>query len=190
MANNYYKNYINKRRVSSKLYIFLLYLSFLWANFFYASSTLVENFIFSYGNLFSLTNDMFFYNFLYIIMYAGMSLLMFEAAFWIYRTILSYKVYTFVVPADKFRIDCRMFFAIRNIFYGIFANMCFLYPFLSTYLELISVVSIIIIVIVFAYHVQKTYSEPLIAHFVFKNFSMPVIVYEIILTLYYLWRCL
>ena len=190
MANNYYKNYMNERKVNSKFYIFLLYLSFVWSGFFYASSTLVDNFVFGYGKLFSLNSGTFIYDLLYLLMYAGMSLLMFEGAFWIYRTILSYKVYTFVVPADKLRIDCRMFFAIRNIIYGVFANMCFLYPFLITYLEFINVVSILIIVIIAAYHVQKTYSEPLIAHFVFKNFCLPVVVYEIILTLFYVWRCL
>jgi hypothetical protein len=188
MTNNYFKKTDNKS--SGSFYIVLLYLSFVWAGFYESSNTIVDGLILGYGGLFDNTTGNLFYNVFYILMYAGIELLAFELLFWIYKQFLSYKIYTFIVPADKFKVDCRVFFAIRNIFYGIFANLCFLYPFLYAYLELVAIVSVLIGVIAYAYHAQKTYAEPLIAHFVFKNFAAPIICYETIMAIYYFWRCM
>ena len=162
----------------------------MWAGCYESANSIVDTLVLGYGGLFDTTSGNLFYNLFYIFMFAGMELLAFEILFWFYKRYLSYKIYTFVVPADKFKVDCRMFCAIRNIFYGIFANLCFLYPFLFNYLELVGIVSVLIGVIAYSYYAQKTYAEPLISHFVFKNFAAPIITYEVIMAIYYFWRCI
>ena len=185
MANNYFKTYNKEEKTSNLYYIFLLYLSFLWAGFYVASNTIVDGLVLGYGKLFSFNSGNFIYNILFILMFAGLELTGFEILFWFYRLFLSYKVYTFIVPANKFKVDCRVFFAIRNVIVGIFANLCFLYPFIYAYLELIEIVSVLVGVIIYSYYTQKTYSEPLVAHFVFKNFCTPIFAYEIIMAFSY-----
>ena len=190
MANKYFNGYkgINKKYESNHgIYIFLLYLSFVWMSFFTATSSVVENITLGYGKLFSPASGNLFYEVFYVLLQAGVELLALEILFWIYRWFLSHKVYTFVVPEDKLKIDFRVHFIVRNIIFGVILNLCFLYPFLYSYIDFFNICTSIIVIIAFAYKIQKTYSEPIIAHFVFKNFSLPIIVYEVIIALSYFW---
>ena len=190
MAGNYYSNLTLEQKNRNNFYIFVLFLSFVWAGFYESSTSIVDSFLFGYNNLFDFGSTTFIYSFFFILMSAVVRLLGFEIIFWFYKLILSYRVYSFVVPADKFKIECRVYFSIRNIIYGIFANLCFLYPYIYNYLKFIDIISIIIVITIFSYHIQKTYSEPIISHFVFKNFCVPVLTYEVIMGLLYFWRCL
>ena len=182
--STYSKSNVNKKSQSG--YIFLLYLSFVWLTFFTSTNSIVANLTLGYGKLF-LNSGNLFYEIFYILTHAVLELGILELFFRIYRHILSYKVYTFVVPNDKIKIEFRLYFILRNIIFGIINNLCFLYPFLYNAYEFFNIFTTLLIIVLFAYNIQKKYSEPIIAHFVFKNFYKPVLIYEIIMGLYYFW---
>ena len=180
MAFNYFEIYGEKKTLNSGLYLFLLYLSYVWVSIFPSTSYLATDVTLGFGKLFSPSSGFLFYEILYLLSYAGISMLFFEFFFLIYRASLQKSVYTYVVPADKLKADCRLYFAIRNVIYGIFLNLCFLYPFIYKFDYFFNVTITIIMLMVFAYKTQKEHSEPIISHFVFKNFCYPVFYLEIV----------
>ena len=71
-----------------------------------------------------------------------------------------------------------------GIFYGLFLNLCFLFPYLYQFAPLVSLASTFILLIFYANHLNKTYAEPIIGHFVFKNFCYPIFVYQALILLF------
>ncbi len=187
MADYYTKQ---ENEVSSYRWVYklLLYVSFVWVSVYPVATSLSSSyFYYGYGNLFDVSSEYFISNLFTVLIYALIEWIVFELVFYFYRYFLSFKIYTFVVPLSKFRIECRVFYTYRNLIYGIFVNLCFLYPFLSSYLLFFSIVSSILLLIFFAYYISKKYSEPIISHFVFKNFALPLFVFEGIIILFHLW---
>lgn len=164
------------------LYKLLLFVSFLWANFYIVVSTSSSSFLFSLGNVFDSGN--FSSIFFYTVLQALVSWLIFELILFIYRLFLSFKIYSFIVPVTSLKNESRLFFAIKNIFYGIIINMCFAFPYLYDYLEMFNLILVMVMLIIFAYHLQKKYSQPIISHFVFKCFCYPVFVYELLVLIF------
>ncbi len=157
------------------VYKLLLYISFVWISIYPATSIMASNFYFGFGNLLdeglsSLVIAALTQGLLY---WAG-----FEIIFFIYRWFLKFKIYSFIVPENKLKVESRMFFIYRNVFYGIFVNLCFLFPYLMAYAPLVDLVITLIALIAYASHLNKTYAEPIIGHFVFKCFCYPIFLYE------------
>ena len=176
MTNN---TLVNKRQSSSNwIYVLLTYLSFVWITLYPATNMLTSSFMFGYGNLFDTTSSNFSYIVAMVLVESLFAMILFEIIFYLYKYFLSFKIYTFVVPQDKFKIETRLFVIYRNIFYGLLLNLCFLYPYLYALSDFFNVVITLIALIAYAKHINKTYSEPIIGHFVFKNFCFPVCVYE------------
>lgn len=181
MAYKFYNNYANRKQPNNGVYTFLLYLSYVWVSLFSTSGILVTDFTMNFGRLFSFMSENLFYEVFYVLMYAGINTVLFLIILWFYRMFLATKVYTFVVPVERLKAECIIYFIIRNIFYGIFLNLCFLYPYIYNLDNLVNVTLTLIMTIVFAYKVQKEYSESIISHFVFKNFCYPVFWYQILI---------
>lgn len=187
MAYNFFDIYGEKKTVNSGLYLFLLYLSYVWLSIYPTSGVYATDLTLGFGKLFAPSSGNLFYEVVYLLIYAGINMLVFEIIFWFYRVYLTTKVYTFVLPADRLKADCRLFFAIRNVIYGIFLNLCFLYPYIYKFDYFLNVTITLIMLIVFSYKIQKEHSESIISHFVFKNFCYPVFYFEI---LYFILRVL
>lgn len=164
------------------IYKFLLFLSFVWVSLYPVCSSLVYSFRAGYGNLFdSVNSSAVISSILFEALFAWAS---FEILFWIYRYVLTFKIYTYVVPMDSLKAETRSFFMYRNVFYGLFYNLCFLFPFLEGFAVMMNVLITLIVLICYSRHLNNTYSDPIIGHFVFKNFCFPVFVYEGLCILY------
>lgn len=173
-----------KKKTASWVYKLILFISFVWLSLYSAISTSFNSFFFSFGNAFDLGSTTFSTIAVSILIESLLSWAIFEILLWIYRTILSFKIYSFIVPADDLKKECRMFFAIRNVLLGIFVNLSFFFPYLYELLNFVDLILIVGLLIVFAVNIQRKYSEPIISHFVFKCFCLPVFVYECLILLF------
>ena len=158
-------------------YLLLLYVSFIWIVLYPTFITVVGSDIFGYGNVLNLNSSLFSYVLLSILFNGLIYFVEFELIFWIYRLILSFKIYYFIVPTDRLKIESRKYFIIRNIIYGLFVNLCFFYPFFFNYIEFINVIVTMTMVFFFIKHINKTYSEPIVSHFVFRYFCYPIFIF-------------
>ena len=165
---------------TNKLIVFLLILSFVWVSLYPVLSAMTGNFYYNYGNLFNFSSPIFSNALIYIIVSALVSWIAFEVVFIAYRFLLGFKIYSFILPQNKFKNEARNYFIYRNIIFGLFLNICFIYPFLHVFVTLVDLVVTMTTFICFANHIKKSYSEPLIGHFVFKCFITPVVLYEIL----------
>ena len=184
MTENYLFDKRQEKPQRNGLIMFLLFVSFVWTSLFTATSSFTNAIYFNFGNILDTTSPSFSTIFFIIISEAAIGFIGFEFVFYIYRKILQFKIYSFIVPADNLKAESRIFYIYRNIFYGLFLNLCFLFPYLYQFAPLISIASTFILLIFYANHLNKTYAEPIIGHFVFKNFCYPIFVYQAIVLLF------
>lgn len=183
MANSLeYYSAEKKKTLGGWFYGLILFLSFVSIDFYITVSSESTAIYFLGGNIFSS-----FENIAYVL---GLTLvealidwLILELVMWIYRTILSLKIYSFVVPSQKLKNETRLFFAIKNFLLAIIVNLCFAFPYLYKFIEAFDIFLLIIMLIIFAWHIQRKYSQPVICHFVFKCFCYPVFFYECLVLL-------
>ena len=172
-----------QKKQSTWIYKLLLIISFIWISFYPSMTALSADFYYNYGNIISSASPNFGYVITMILTEALFSWVFFEIVFYIYRLVLSFKVYSFVVPMEKLKIESRTFFIYRNVFYGLFLNLCFLFPYLFAYADFINLVVTLAFTMVYASVLNKNYGEPVIGHFVFKNFCYPLFFYEALVLL-------
>lgn len=178
------ENYFFEKKTEAKngwIYIFVLFASFIWTSLYSATSALTSEFYFNFGNLLNASSPNFSSIVLVVCTDALVGLLAFELIFYLYRFILQFKIYSFIVPSDRLKNESRIFYICRNIFYGLFVNLCFICPYLYIYAPLMSLITTFVMLIIYANHLNKTYAEPIIGHFVFKNFCYPIFVYQAIM---------
>lgn len=177
-------NYQNQTKSSGGwFYMFFLFVSFLWVAIFPATSSLIGSFELGYGNLLNFQDENTSTIILSIISEALYLFISFEIVFYIYRYFLTFKIYSFVVPSENLKTESRTFYIYRNVIYGIFCNLCFICPYIFKFLPLLDVVVTLLMLLVFASHLNKKYAEPIIGHFVFKNFCYPIFFYEALILL-------
>lgn len=183
MSNTY--NLSNNTKTSNSwIYSILLFVSFLWVALYPATSILVESFEFGYGNLLNFSGENSSYIVMMILSEALYMFIGFELIFYFYRYFLTFKIYSFIVPTDNLKVESRVFFIYRNLVFGLVSNLCFLFPFLYKFLPFFDLVTTMIFLLIYACHLNKKYAEPIIGHFVFKNFCYPVFFYEALVVLF------
>lgn len=191
MGSQYFNMYKKQEQpLSSWIYKLILYFSFVWLMIYEAESSISSNFYFNDGKVFDLASGNFFLEVIVLFAQALLFWLVFEVVFWLYKGIISYKVYAFVIPLERFKADSRLYYALRNFIYGLILNLCFLFPYLYNYSLLFNMVITLGVFMVFVRHIYKNYSEPIVAHFVFKTFSFPIFCYEALSVIIFVWRCL
>lgn len=190
MTDNITLNYDLKPKVKTWPYKLLLFISFIWVTLYPTISSMVGSFQFGYGNVFNTASENFPMVMSVVLTNSLLAWFEFEILFYIYRYFLAFKVYSFIVPSDRLRNESRLFFIYRNIFYGIFVNLSFLYPYLYELASLVNLIITLVILVVYANHLNKEYSEPIVGHFVFKSFCYPIFVYEAIYVLIQVWGVL
>lgn len=177
--------YDKKPRQNSWIYKLLLLISFVWLEFYTATLSLVYSFEYGYGNIFSDVNAPLIFS--SVLVNALMSWASFEILFWIYRFVLSYKIYSFIVPMDSLKAETRMYFIFRNVILGLVCNLCFIFPYLYAYIPFFDILITMIMLVLYAKHLNNVYSETIVGHFVFKNFCYPIFIYELIEILCGIW---
>lgn len=183
MNNNNNLALQTKQKSNVWVYTLLLFVSFIWISIYPTTNVLVGDFTLGYGNLFDIANPNFSFIALLVVLEAFFSFIIFEFIFFVYRKILEFRIYSFIVPADKLKIDSRIYFIYRNILLGIFVNLCFFHPYLYMYVGFADIIITMIMVILYALHLNKAYAEPIISHFVFKNFCYPIFIFEALMLL-------
>lgn len=184
MAESYIFDKRQEKPQRNGLIMILLFLSFVWTSLFTATSSLTGTLYYNFGNLLDASSANFSSIIFIILSESIIKLLIFEIVFYIYRYILQFKIYSFIVPLNSLKAESRVFYIYRNVFYGLYLNLCFLFPYLYQFAPLMSLASTFILLIVYANHLNKTYAEPIIGHFVFKNFCFPIFVYQAIVLLF------
>ncbi len=183
MANSLeYYSVTKKKTLGGWFYCLILVVSFLCIDFYITVSSETVFISFSGNNIFASSQDIA-YIFGLTVIEALIDWLVLEVIMWLYRTILSLKIYSFVVPAQTLKNECRLFFAIKNFLLAIIVNLCFAYPYLYSFVEAFNVLFLVLTLVTFAWHIQRRYSEPIIAHFVFKCFCYPIFFYECVVLL-------
>ena len=179
MADNYlFEN--KKKSYAGWVCIVFLFLSFVWISLYPAVCSLVSKAYWNFGDMLNVYSQNFSSIVMIVLTESLMYWLSFEIVFYLYRYVLQFKIYSFIVPLDRLKIESRTFFIVRNVFYGIYLNLCFLFPYLHIFSPLMNLIITFVMLLFFASHINKTYAEPIIGHFVFKNFCYPVFAYEAI----------
>ena len=110
----------------------------------------------------------------------GIAYLSFEIMFFVYRFILAFSIYTYVVPKQVFQNRFRLWFVVRNVLLGIVFNLCFIFPYISQYLVVIEILFNFLFIICFFFSISTKYVDPLIRHFLFRIVVLWVLIYEVI----------
>ena len=183
MSETYYFK-PKKKELSNGVYIFLLFLSFVWISIYPAVNSFSYSFTLGFGNLLDMSNPNASYIAFMMLFVALMGLLVFELALFVYRFIINFKIYSFLVPVRRLKAESRMFFAYRNLIFGIFMNLCFFLPYLYSFMTLIDIVTSFSMLLLYVNRINKRYAEPIVRHFVFKCFSYPIFFYEALVLLF------
>lgn len=181
MTENYlFGNPERKKSSNGWLVIVLLILSFVWTSLFTTASSLTNLLYWNFGDLLDF-NSVNFGSVLTMVFAEAISYwIVFEIVFYLYRYVLQFKIYSFIIPKERLKIESRTYFIYRNVFYGLFLNLCFLFPYLYIFAPVVSLIATFATLILYSVHLNKTYAEPIIGHFVFKNFCFPIFVYQAI----------
>ena len=166
--------------LNSYVYIFVLLISFAWCSCYSVENTLSPYLFTTYGKIFQFGSQNFLYEMVILLSVSVIYTLAFELIFYFYRYVIAFRVYSYIIPVDRFKADARLTYALRNFFFGIFTNLCFLYPYLQTFEIFVGLFFTMLTLILLALRINKTYGEPLVAHFVFKTFMYPIFLYEIV----------
>lgn len=170
--------YARKPRRNSIVYSVCLVLSFLWLSIYPTFLGFIGSFQYGFGNVLSHENTS-------IVIATVLaetigSWIGFEILFWVYRWILSFKIYSFIVPMDSLKAETRLYFIYRNVLLGIIYNLCFLMPYLYAFSTFFDLIVTLIVIICYAKQLNERYAETIVGHFVFKNFCYPIFVYTAI----------
>lgn len=177
--------FARRPRKNSWIYKLILFLSFVWLEFYPATLELMYSFDIGYGNMFANAN--FPVVFATVISNAIFDWISFEILFWIYRWWLSHKIYSFIVPMDSLRAETRLYMIYRNVILGVINCLCFFYPYIYQFSIFFDVLVTLAVLICFAKHLNAVYSETIVGHFVFKCFCYPIFIYEAIEVLCSIW---
>ena len=169
--------YDKKPRQNRFLYIALLILSFVWLELYPSTLSFVYSFEYGYGDVFG--NENLLVALSTVFTNAIISWISFEILFWIYRYVLSFKIYSFIVPMNSLKAETRMYFIFRNVFLGLVCNLSFLFPYLYMYEPFFDLLITMIVMVFYAKHLNVVYSDSIVGHFVFKNFCYPIFIYEL-----------
>lgn len=123
------------------------------------------------------------YSIMSILMSGLFDYLIFELVFFLYKFILGFSIYSFIVPRDILNFRFRFWFIIRNIILGLIFNLRFFYPYIGTYLCVFELTLNMALLIWFYFDIKRDYVEPLVGQFVFKTLSVPFVIYEVIVVI-------
>ena len=105
--------------------------------------------------------------------------LVFELVFFLYRFVIGFSIYSFMIPKQVLKDKFRLWYVIRNLALGFLYNLRFAFPYFGTYLCIFELVFNFAFIIGMFFDLKRNYVEPLVGQFVFKTLAVPVVAYEI-----------
>ena len=166
--------FMPKRSILSRLLPVFLCLSFMWLNLYeyVASSNTLGLSVGEFSPLALIVSSVLFSG---LLAYA-----MFEILLFIYKFIVGFSVYAFLIPTSVLTDKFRLWFLVRNIILGFVFNLRIFIPYISTYLCIVEMIFNMLFVLVLYFDVAKKYIEPLVRQFVFRIMVSPIFIYEIV----------
>lgn len=151
----------------------LLFISFVWLDL-YAKLGGLNSVFYPYKEYGSLSS----YLILSVLIYSVADYVIFELCFMLYRLFLSFSIYSFMIPKIVLLDNFRKCYIFRNIILGVVFNLRFLFPYINTYLCVVELIGNFLFIFCLFLSLKKKYVEPLVAHYVFKTLTIPVVLYE------------
>ena len=162
------------RTLFSRLLPILVFLSFVWLNF-YDTTAGINNLFINFAGMENLGLNLG----ISIFISGLIDYIIFEFLFFIYRFFLGFSIYSFMIPKQVLLDKFRFWYFIRNIVLGLIFNIRFFFPYIASYLCIFELICNFSFIICMFFDLSKEYIEPLVAQFVFKTLSVPVVLYEI-----------
>ena len=158
-----------QKSILSNFLPLLVFLSFIWLNL-YTSVASVTEIALLQGDSYLVFG---------IILRGVLDYLVFEFLFYIYRFLIGFSIYSFMIPKNVMKDKFRLWYLIRNLILGFLFNLRFFFPYISYYLSIFELSFNFLFIFGLYFHLEKSYVEPLVGQFVFKTLAFPVIIYEI-----------
>ena len=131
-----------KEEVLKRLLPILLLLSFVWLNLYTGISGI------SLISVSSLdVSETWVYVALSLLFSGGISYLVFELLFFVYRFLLGFSIYSFMIPKQVFQNRFRLWFILRNVLLGVLYNLCFFFPYIAIYISVFDMILTMLVVI-------------------------------------------
>lgn len=161
------------KTIISKVLPLLLIVSFMFANIFYvAQGSVIE-----LTNLNSSQYEAYF--FFELIVFALIDYVVMLLVLWIYRSVLSFRPYFYLVDKDTFNEKFKIAYLIKNVIYGAACFALFFVPHLQ---DLFLVLDLILsfMVVVLTYVMLKNKIDIMFRHFYFKLLMYPWFIFQAI----------
>lgn len=163
----------DRKNVFSRILPLLVFLSFIWLNL-YTTLASTNGVRLIFVNV-DITNAML----LSVIVQGFVDYIVFELVFFLYRFVIGFSIYSFMIPKQVLKDKFRFWYFLRNIVLGFLFNLRFAFPYLGTYLCIFELMFNFIFITCMYFDLRRNYVEPLVGQFVFKTLAVPVIAYEI-----------
>ena len=157
----------------------MLIVSFVFANFYGATQVISSDFL----AIYSAGYNWFFV--IYLIFMSVLDYLILLMVLWLYRTILSYRPYFFLVKTQTFNEHFKFWYFVRNVLYGAISCILFVCPYLQMYFPIISLI-LMFLVVLLTYVSLNKHVDIMFKHMYFKLLMYPLFIFEaasIILTI-------
>jgi len=175
---------LKNKRLASILPVFLL-ISFIWLNL-YPSLTGVNDIFLDKTAFMSVPLFLAFV----AIVRGAFSYLIFELLFFVYRFAIGFSIYSFMIPKDVLKNKFRYWYIFRNLILGIFYNLRFFFPYVTTFLCIFELILNMAFVVMLYFDLNREYIEPLVGQFVFKTLTVPIVLYEVYKMIVLMWGVL
>ena len=161
---------LDNYKTNSKLSILIpliLFISFMFANFYYAVQAVEIGVKHNVGQLF-----------LSMAIFSVFDYLMLVLLLWVYRSILSIRPYFYLVGKTLFNEKFKLCYIVKNMVLGAIMFLCFKMPYLEVFLPVISII-LSYLVVIFTYKTLEPKIDIMFRHMFFKLLLFPWFIYQI-----------
>ncbi len=149
----------------------MLIVSFIFANFYTATQSVALEFLASYGSMYSL------FFIIYLVFLALFDYLIFTLVLWLYRSVMAFRPYFYLVKTQTFNEHFKFWYFVRNVLYGALSCILFACPYLHMYFPIISLL-LTFLVIVLTYVSLNKHIDIMFKHMYFKLLMYPWFIFE------------
>ena len=151
----------------------MLIVSFVFANFYIATQTMTPEILSIYSSSYTL------FFILYITFLAVLDYAILLLVLWLYRTVMSYRPYFYLVKVQTFNEHFKFWYFVKNVLYGAICCILFVCPYLHMYFPIINLL-LTFMVIVLTYTSLQKHIDIMFRHMYFKLLMYPFFIFEAI----------
>ncbi len=161
-----------KKSTFEKLLPYLLIVSYAWLYFFTEVRDISAN-LFGYDSAYLISLI------LGLLFLGACEYLILLVVLWIYRTIMAYRPYFYLVSVRTFNSHIKFWIIIKNLILGLLSMLLFYFPYLEAYSEIVEFIFGFLVIVCTYFSLQK-YIDEMFRHMYFKLMVYPWFVYQII----------